>query len=104
MDLRHVSYLVAETLNLAGVNLLAEDAGTVQARVAILGEESGVVLLAVECREYELTGAEAPTRPARRTSFRGVQGRVTMYKKVRLSTPFRYGAITIISLDFALGE
>ena len=45
MDLRHACHLVAETLNHAGAALLGENGGTVQARVLILGEESGVVLL-----------------------------------------------------------
>jgi hypothetical protein len=65
MDLRHICHLVAETLKLAGGNLLGEDAGAVRAEVAALAEETGTVVLSVECREYALVIHERKHRPDR---------------------------------------
>jgi hypothetical protein len=63
MDIRHVCYFVAETLKLAGGNLLGEAAEAVRAEVAALTEDAGAVLLSVECREYELVITERKHRP-----------------------------------------
>jgi hypothetical protein len=63
MDLRHVSHLAAEALNRAGALLLGDDAGRIDARVSSVGESSAVVLLEVDCREYELTLRERKRRP-----------------------------------------
>ena len=62
MDLRHVCHLVVEALNLAGGNLLGEDAGAVKACVAFIGEDSGVVQMIVDSREYEVIVGERKRR------------------------------------------
>jgi hypothetical protein len=107
MDLRHVCHLIAETIKLFSGNLLGEDAGAVQAHVAVVGEDAGAVVLAVEHREYELAVRELnrrPARPADRTVLEQGEPPAAEYRKARQPGPFRLGAIEITALEFALGQ
>lgn len=65
MDLRHVCHLVAEALKTTANSLLGDDAAAVHAHVASVGEDTGIVVLVVEHREYELTVRELNRRPIR---------------------------------------
>jgi hypothetical protein len=106
MDLRHVCHFVAETLRVNGGALLGEEAGAVQAHVTVLGAEAGIVVLAVERREYELIVREITRRPVTPLDCPSCEetSRMNEYKKVRLRRPFRHGAMEITALEFVLGQ
>jgi hypothetical protein len=106
MDLRHVCHFVAETLRINGGALLGAEAGAVQVHVAVVGAETGAVVLAVEHRKYELIVREIsrrPVTPPERPSSEETQRR-SEYKKVRLRSPFRHGAMEITALELVLGQ
>jgi hypothetical protein len=107
MDLRHVCHLVAEALNRAGEALLAENEEAVHARVVLWGERSGVVVLAVERREYVLTVCERNARPQAAGAVpisEEAAGKTTGYTKARLPGPFRHAGLTVDDLEFAVGR
>jgi hypothetical protein len=95
MDL-HICHLITEILRQGAGTLLGADAGGIDARVVLVGEDSGTVLLTVQCREYQLLVCERKRRDDRTG---GIE-----YRKIQLPLPFRHGAIEIYSLDFALGR
>ena len=107
MDMRHVCHLVEEALNRAGEALLAENEEAVHARVVVWGERSGVVVLAVERREYVLTVCDRKPRPATDGTApisEEAAGKTSGYAKARLSGPFRHGGLTVDDLEFAVGR
>jgi hypothetical protein len=107
MDLHHVCHLIAETMEFSSGNLLGEDARAVQAHVAVVGEDAGAVVLAVEHREDELAVRELnrrPARPADCTVLEQGGSPAAGYRKARLPGQFRQGAIEITALEFALGQ
>jgi hypothetical protein len=90
MDMRHVCHLIAEALNRAGEALLAENEEAVHARVVLWGERSGVVVLAVERREYVLTVCERNARPQAAGAApvsEEAAGKTSGYTKARLPAP-----------------
>ena len=64
MDLRHVCYLIAESVNRTGGEPLGDEPGAVSAEVSLLGESAGVVRLAVEGEEFLVLVQSAVTPDA----------------------------------------